>query len=138
TVMVEPWKVYSPWLSEAWLVTSSWLEKPENQRFAVDVLKCMLTAFRSANADFNYFANAYRKYATIDGAAKATDEQLKPIWPHLVNDIKAWPNDGGFHLAYFKQLVPFYQTAGVLRSGAKIDDLIEPRYLDQALKELGA
>jgi NitT/TauT family transport system substrate-binding protein len=137
-VMIEPWKIYNPWLSEAWLVNSDWLEKPENQRLSVDMLKAVLTAFRAANADFYYFAGGYRKFATIDGAAKATDEQLRPLWEHLTKNIKAWPNDGGFRRDYFKELAPFYQAAGVLRAGAKVDELVEPRYLEQALKELGA
>lgn len=137
-VMVEPWKVYSQWLSEVWLVNGAWLEKPENQRLSVDLMKATLTAFRAASRDFSYFAAGYRKYATIQGAADAKDEALRPIWEHLVNNIRAWPSDGGFHIENFQALAPFYQTAGVLRSGADFGALIEPRFLQQALKELGA
>ena len=137
-VMIEPWKIYDPWLGEGWVVNSAWLEKPENQRLATDLMKAVIIAFRSASSDFNYFAAGYRKYATIDGAAQVTDDALKPIWEHLVNNIRAWPRDAGFRREYFKQLVPYYEAAGALRAGANVDDVVESRFIEQALKELGA
>jgi NitT/TauT family transport system substrate-binding protein len=136
-ILIEPWTIYNPWLSEAWLVQGPWLEKSENQRAAVDLNKAMITAFRRSNADFSYFATGFRKYATIKDAEKASDDELKPIWQKLSRDIKAWPDDGGFRREYFKELLPVYRKAGAIKADPKLERVVETRFVEQALKELG-
>jgi NitT/TauT family transport system substrate-binding protein len=136
-VMVEPWKIYNPWLSQAWLVQGKWLESKENQRAAVDLNKAMLTAFRKTNADYNYFAAGFRKYATVKDAATASDDVIKPIWQTLSTEIKAWPHDGGFRREYFKELLPVYRKAGALKAEPDLNRAVETRFIEEALKELG-
>jgi NitT/TauT family transport system substrate-binding protein len=136
-VMIEPWQTFSTWYSQAWLVQAKWLDKAENQRAAVDLNKAMITAFRRANAEFDYFAAGFRKHATVTDAAKATDDDLKPIWQKLSRDIKAWPNDGGFRREDFKALLPVYRQAGAIKAEPNVDRVIDTRFVEQALKELG-
>lgn len=136
-VLVEPWKVYERWLSEAWLVNGNWLAEAANQRALVDLNKAMIASFRRATADYDYFAGGYRKYATIANAASATDAALRPIWQKLATEIKAWPADGGFKRAYFEELLPVYRQARAVKSTPNLKDVVEPRFVDQALQELG-
>lgn len=136
-VMVEPWRIYNPWLSEAWLVQGAWLKKPDNQRAITDVVKATIASFRKANASFDYYAEGYRKYATLKGAKEATDADLRPIWEKLSKEIKAWPADGGFRREYFKELLPVYVKAGALKPDANLDKVIDTQYAERALKELG-
>jgi len=136
-VLVEPWKVYDRWISEAWLVNRSWLGEKENQRALVDLNKAMITSFRRANADYSYFARGYRKYATVPGAADISDDALRPIWQRLSTEIRAWPDDGGFKREYFKQLLPVYRQARAVKAEPDLNTAVEPRFVDQALQELG-
>jgi len=135
-VMVEPWKVYNPWLSEAWLVQGAWLKNPDNQQAVTDLMKATITSFRRANDSFDYFAEGYRKYATIKGAKEATDDSLRPIWEKLSKEIKAWPADGGFQRKYFEELLPVYVKAGSLKPGADLSRIVDTQYAAKALKEL--
>jgi NitT/TauT family transport system substrate-binding protein len=136
-VLIEPWQEYKTWLSEPWLVPGAWADNKDNHRAAIDLNKAMIRSFRMANADFNYFADGFRKYATVPDAAKATDETLKPIWQKLSVDIRAWPNDGGFKRAYFKDLLPVYRKAGAIKGEPDLNRVVETRFVDQALQELG-
>ena len=70
-------------------------------------------------------------------AAKATDQTLKPIWQKLSVDIRAWPNDGGFKREYFKELLPVYRKAGAVKAEPDLNLAVEPRFVQQALDELG-
>ncbi len=136
-IMIEPWQTFSTWYSQAWLVQAKWLDKAENQRAAVDLNKAMITAFRRTNAEFDYFAAGFRKHATVTDAGKATDDDLRPIWQKLSRDIKAWPNDGGFRREDFKALLPVYRQAGAIKAEPNVDRVIDTRFVEQALKELG-
>ena len=136
-VLVEPWKVYDRWISEAWLVNRAWLDNKENQRTLVDLNKAMIKSFRRTNAEYDYFAQGYRKYATVPNAAEITDAVLRPIWQKLSTEIKAWPNDGGFKREYFKELLPVYRKAGAVKAEPDLGLAVEPRYVQQALDELG-
>jgi len=118
-------------------VQGQWLEKSGNQRAAVDLNKAMITAFRRSNADFDYYAAGFRKYATIKDADKTPDDEIRPIWQKLSRDIKAWPNDGGFRREYFKELIPVYRKAGAIKADPNLERVVETRFVDQALKELG-
>jgi NitT/TauT family transport system substrate-binding protein len=136
-VMVEPWKIYNPWLSEAWLVQGSWLKNADNVRAITDLLKATVTSFRKTNQSLSYFAEGYRKYATVKDAKTATEEQLRPVWEALSKQIKAWPDDGGFRLKYFEELLPVYVKAGTVKRGTNIAKTIDTQYMEKALKELG-
>jgi NitT/TauT family transport system substrate-binding protein len=136
-ILVEPWKVYDRWLSEAWLVNTSWLAQSDNQKAAVALNKAMVASFRRANKDYAYFAAGYRKYATVSNAATVSDDVLKPIWQKLSTEIHAWPHDGGFKRAYLEELLPVYRKAHLITKAPDMNKVIEPRFLDQALQELG-
>jgi NitT/TauT family transport system substrate-binding protein len=136
-ILIEPWKAYKHWLSEAWLVPGAWADDKDNQRAAVDLNKAMIKSFRLANADYEYFARGFRKYATVPKAAEVSDADLKPIWQKLSTEIGAWPNDGGFKREYFKELIPVYRKAGAIKGEPDLNRFIETRYVEQALQELG-
>lgn len=134
-VLIRPQEFYDPWISEVWLSNAEWLQ--DNKRAAVDLQKATITSFRKANSDLGYFAEMYRKYATVKGAKEATDEQLRPLWEELVNDIKAWPNDGGLKREYFEQLLPVYKNANALRGSLDVGRIVDTSFVEQALQELG-
>jgi len=136
-VLVEPWKVYDRWISEAWAVNRTWLADKDNQRALVDLNKAMITSFRRANADYGYFATGYRKYATEPDAATVTDAALRPVWQRLSTEVHAWPDDGGFRREYFKELLPVYRQAHAIKAEPDLNTAVEPRFVDQALQELG-
>jgi NitT/TauT family transport system substrate-binding protein len=136
-VMVEPWKIYNPWLSEAWLVQGSWLKNADNARAITDLLKATVTSFRKTNQSLSYFVEGYRKYATVKDAKTATEAELRPVWETLSKEIKAWPDDGGFHQKYFEELMPVYVKAGTVKRGTNIAKTIDTQYMEKALKELG-
>jgi NitT/TauT family transport system substrate-binding protein len=135
-VLIEPWKEFAGWTNEVWVVRSEWLQDPDNERALVDVLKSTLMAFRRAN-DFDWYLERYRKYATLKGAPEETAEHLRPIWERLQGEIGAWPEDMNFTVAEFESLVPAYKAAGAIRGTVPIEDIVEPKYLQQALAELG-
>jgi len=135
-VMVEPGKIFDPWLSEAWLVNGSWLENDENRRILTDLQKATITSFRRANADLGYYADGYRKYATVKGAQDAKDEDLEWAWSQLSTEIKAWPNDGGFKKGYFERLIPVYERANALRGTLDLGKAVDTSFVDAALQEL--
>lgn len=136
-VLIEPWQEYKTWLSEPWLVPGPWADNKDNHRIATDLNKAMIKSFRRANADYDYFAAGFRKYATVPDAAKVTDDKLKPIWQKLSRDIRAWPNDGGFKREYFQELLPVYRKAGAIKGTPDLNRVIETRFVEQALQELG-
>ena len=138
TVLLEPWKEYRSWVNEVWAVPGAWLRKPENQRVAVDVMKATITAFRRANTDLAWYTEKYRKHATIPKAAEATEEELRPLWRGLAQEIKAWPPSDDFHLETFRELLPIYKAAEAVAGTVKIEQVVDTTYTEQALKELGA
>jgi NitT/TauT family transport system substrate-binding protein len=136
-VLVEPWKVYERWISEGWLVNRAWMAEADNQRALVELNKAVIASFRHATSDYGYFARGYRTYATVPGAAEITDETLRPIWQKLATEIRAWPGDGGFKREYFEQLLPVYRQAKAVKGTPDLNAAVEPRFVDQALQELG-
>jgi NitT/TauT family transport system substrate-binding protein len=136
-ILVEPWKQYKHWFSEVWVVNHKWLAEKPHQRALVDVNKAMISAFRQATRDYDYFAAGYRKYATLPGHADIADAALKPIWRQLATDIGAWPQDGGFKREYFQELIPVYRQAHSIKGTVDLAKAVEPRFVDQALQELG-
>ena len=136
-VLLDPGKEYRIWPHEVWVVNGAWLKKPENQRAAVDFMKAMMTAHRRANTDFPWYASMYRKYSTLPKAAEATDEQIRPFWQTLSQEIKAWPSDNNFNLETFQELMPTFKAAEAIKGTVKLEQVIDTSYVQQALKELG-
>lgn len=138
TILVEPWKEYTAWYGQVLFTTERWLSAPANRRAAVDVLKAVLTAYRRANRDLDWFAEQYRQHATIASAKTATSDGLRDIWSTLSQTIHAWPeNMETFTPARFAELMPFYKSAGALNGSVDLEKVIDRSCLDQALHELG-
>lgn len=136
-VLVQPWKDFPAWINEVWAVPGPWLRKPENERAIVDLLKANITAFRRANRDLAWYAKSYREHATLKDAKGATEESLRSVWEQLAREIKAWPNDMNFGLQAFQEVLPAYKAAGAIQGTARVEQIVETRYVAQALKELG-
>jgi NitT/TauT family transport system substrate-binding protein len=135
--LLEPSKEYPAWFGEVYFAMAEWLKKPENKRAAVDLLKAHLLAFRRATKDFAWFADEYRKYSTNEGAAKAPDDTIKPVWDILVKQVNAFPGAmESFTVQNFKDLVPVYKAAEALEGKVDMAKIVDRTYLDQALKEL--
>jgi hypothetical protein len=64
-------------------------------------------------------------------------EHLRPIWERLQGEIGAWPADMNFSVAELESLMPAYEAAGAVRGTVPIADIVEPKYVQQALDELG-
>ena len=107
------------------------------QRAAVDFMKSMMTAHRRANTDFPWYASMYRKYSTLPKASEATDEQIRPFWQTLSQEIKVWPPDNNFNLETFQELMPTFKAAEAIKGTVKLEQVIDTSYVQQALKELG-
>ncbi len=136
--LLEPAKEYPAWFGEVYFATADWLKKPENKRAAVDLLKAHLLAFRRASKDFAWYADQYRKYSTNPDAAKASNEDLRPVWDTLVHKLNSWPAAmEPFTVENFKGLLPVYKAADAIEGTVKIEQVIDRSYLDQAVKELG-
>ena len=136
-VLLDPAKEYKAWFGEVYFATTEWLKKPENKRAAVDLLKANLLAFRRASKDFAWFADEYRKYSTNEGAAKAPDDTIKPVWEILVKQVDAFPGAmESFTVQNFKDLIPVYKAAEALEGKVDVAKIVDRTYLDQALKEL--
>ena len=136
-ILLKPWEEYKLYIAECWVVNGTWLKNPENRRLAVDIQKATITSFRKANRDLKYFGDMYRKYSSIKGAAEMTDEKLKPVWETMSKTARAWPDDGMFDRAYFKELLPAYRSVGSFAKEPDLDTLIDTSITEQALKELG-
>lgn len=136
-VLLDPAKEYKAWFGEVYFATSAWLQKPENKRAAVDLLKANLMAFRKASSDYAWFAAQYRKHSTVEKAAQQGDEVIKPVWEILVKQVNAFPGAmDTFTVQNFKDLVPVYKAAESLEGKVDVEKIIDRTYLDQALKEL--
>jgi NitT/TauT family transport system substrate-binding protein len=137
-VLLEPWKEYGAWINEIWACSGTWLKKKENERAVIDMLKAEMTAFRKADADLNWYADAYRKHVTLKDAKTATPEQLKPLWEGLTKEIKAFPPVMEMKLEYWDDLLPAYIQAGAVQGKIKPAQVIEPSLAKQAASELGS
>jgi NitT/TauT family transport system substrate-binding protein len=136
-VLVEPWKFYNPWINEVWVVGGAWLKSKDNERALVDLIKATLTAFRKANDDFAWWAAMYRKFVTLPKANEAKDEEIRPLWQGLAQEIGAWPRDMDWKPDYFDALWPAYKAAGAVEGKIKPSQIVETAYVAQALSELG-
>jgi len=136
-VLIEPWKEFTGWTNEVWVVRNDWLAKPGNERVLTDFLKTNLIAFRRANADFDWYLDSFRKYVTLKDADKMSAATLRPIWEKLKNEVRAWPADGNFSVAGIQAMLAACKAADAIRGTVKVEELVDTRYMQQALKELG-
>ena len=134
--LIEPWKEFTSWTNEVWIVRAEWLKKPENERALVDFLKANVMACRNANNDFDWYLDSFHKYVTLPNAAKMSAEQLRPIWQKLKDEVKAWPSDGAFTVEDIDDMIPFCKGAGAIRGTVKAADVVETGYMRQAVKDL--
>jgi NitT/TauT family transport system substrate-binding protein len=136
-VLIEPWKEFPGWINEVWAVPGAWLRKPENERAVVDLLKANVVAFRRANRDLGWYVEQFRKHVTTKGAREETEESLRGVWSRLATEIRAWPPDMNYSVAAFQEVLPAYKAAGAIQGTVKVEQVVETRYVAQALKELG-
>ena len=136
-ILVEPWNEYHPWINEVWITTGKWLGRKENERALVALLKQNILAFRKANTDFAWYADAYRKLVTLPHADKEQDSTLRPVWETFVKTIKPWPDDGGVTAADVAALVPIYKAVGAVKGTADPRSFVIADYAKQALREIG-
>jgi len=136
-ILIEPWKEFTGWTNEVWVVRNDWLAKPGNERVLTDFLKTNLIAFRRANADFDWYLDSFRKYVTLKDADKMSAATLRPIWEKLRNEVRAWPADGNFSVAGIQAMLAACKAADAIRGTVKVEELVDTRYMQQALKELG-
>jgi NitT/TauT family transport system substrate-binding protein len=136
-VVTEPWKEFTGWTNEVWVVRTEWLARPGNERALIDFLKANLIALRRANTDFDWYLHNFRKYVTLKDADKTSAEMLRPIWEKLRGEVKAWPVDGNFTVAAIQAMVPACKAADAIRGTVNVAEVVDTRYMQQALKELG-
>ena len=135
-ILMEPWKDYTLWVNEVWIATGAWLRKPDNEKALVALLKTNIQAFRRANADYAWYAEKYRRYATIPNVAKTPDAVIHPLWDGLANEVKSWPPQDGPDPAAIDALIPLYKTAGAVKGTKQAKDFVVMDYVLQALSEL--
>lgn len=137
-ILVRPWEEFGNWLSAVVMTTGKWLEPDANKAAAVAVLKAVLTSFRKANGDYDWYKQQVGLYASSKSLKEADDAFLKPVWQTLTADIKAFPADMQTMTPdEFAKLLPVYKEAGALKGTLKLDGIIDRTYVDQAVKELG-
>lgn len=137
-IILEPWKEIRGWVNDALLVRSDWLQKPENERAAVDVLKAILIAYRKANSDLTWYTQTYRKLTANRDAQEMTEEKMRPIWERIRSEIRAWPEDMNVSIEALQNLLPAYKAAGAIAGTVKVEEVVETKYIRQAVAELGA
>lgn len=135
-VLIEPWKVYHPWMNEVWVTPRSTLDRPERRAAAVNVLKATLIAFRKASSDFGWYAERYRRYATLPHANTASDDAIRPIWETLRSEVAAWPANMNFSVANAQALLPALQGTGAVKGDLDFSKFVRTDILQQALSEL--
>jgi NitT/TauT family transport system substrate-binding protein len=135
-ILIKPWEEFDHFLGEVWIAGSAWLERPENQRAATDLMKAVTLAFRRAHADPAWYARAYRRYGTDIRMRVAADADIERIRLVLADTIKAWPTDMAHRRSVYEELLPQYQSVGALASAPDPLGAVETRYAAQALEEL--
>lgn len=135
-IVLEPWKEIKGWVNDALLVRADWLEKPENQRAAIDVLKAILMAYKKANSDLSWYTQMYKKISANTDAKDMTDEMMRPTWERIRSEIRAWPEDMNVSIPALQALLPAYKAAGAIAGTVKVEDVVETKYIQQAVAEL--
>lgn len=135
-ILIEPWKHYHPWVNEVWAVSGSWLKSKSNETALVALLKANIAAFRRANTDYDWFAQIYRRYATVPDKEKQ-DSVVRPLWDGLAHEVNSFPPQDGPSPDDIERLIPLYKAAGAVRGTVKARDFVILDYVKQALSELG-
>lgn len=136
-IIMEPWKEYHPWVNEVWVASGAWLKRAENEKALVALLKANTAAFRRANTDFAWYAEIYRRYATVPDIAKETEASIRALWEGLAKDVQSFPAQNGPDPDDIERLIPLYKAAGAVRGTVKAREFVVLDYLKQALSELG-
>lgn len=138
TILIQPWKAYKAWYGEVLCASGAWLADASNRADAVACIQAHVAAFRKANSDFGWYAEQYRKYATLKDANKASDDDIRAAWDPLKNVVKAWPNDMETLTAEgFDALNDPYVKAGVFDAPIDMATVVDRSLLDEALANLG-
>jgi NitT/TauT family transport system substrate-binding protein len=139
TAMLEPAKMYDPWVNEVVYCRGEWLERPENRDRAVKVMKAVISASRKANGSFDYYKDSFLKYATIKGKENMPDDAMRAYWDAIAHQIGVWPADNRFQRSNFEKLMPYYKAAKAVDADKPIDlaKVVDTTVVEQALKELG-
>ncbi len=136
-ILIEPWVEFDNFLGETWMVSSTWLAKPDNRRAAVDLMKAVIASFRRAHVDAPWFAAAYRKYGTDSAMARQSDDRINEIRIKLVDTVRAWPADMHHSPVIYRELMPIYREAGALAGTVDVDKTADTSVVTEALRELG-
>ena len=137
-ILLVPSNEYDPWVNEVVYARTEWLAKPENRASAVNFMKGIITAHRSATRDYGYYKKAFLDYATVKGKDKMPDTELKAYWQMLAKDMDVWPANNGFKTSNFEKLMPYYIAAKAVEdSPLDLGKVIDESIVAQALKELG-
>jgi NitT/TauT family transport system substrate-binding protein len=136
-ILIEPWVEFDNFLGETWMVSSTWLAKPDNRRAAVDLIKAVIVSFRRAHVDAPWFAAAYRKYGTDSAMARQSDARIDEIRIKLADTVHAWPADMHHSPAIYRELMPIYREAGAVAGSVDIDKTVDTSVATEALRELG-
>ena len=97
----------------------------------------MITSFRRTNADFDYFAAGFRKYATVPDAAKATDDDAQADLAEALARHQGVAERRRLPREYFKGAASRLSQAGAVKGEPNLDRVIDTRFVEQALQELG-
>ena len=130
-----PYEIFDYWTQEILAVSGKWLSKKENERAAVDVIKCVLRSIKKTNDDPAWYIKKYRQYATtkLEGV---TDDDIMKLYKSLKNDLKLWPLDLGYNHENFDKVREYYQLANLEKGIIKTKDLFLMDYFLQAQEEL--
>lgn len=136
-ILVRPWQEYPNWFSAVVITTGTWLQKDDNKKAAVAVLKAVLTAFRNTDKDYAWYKAQVAQYASSKELKAADDAFLQPVWKTLTEEIKAFPTAmETLTPDEFAKVIPVYKEAGALKGTVDLNKLVDRSYLEQALKEL--
>jgi NitT/TauT family transport system substrate-binding protein len=137
-ILVRPWLEYDDWFSAVIVARQAWLDEDENKEAAVALLKSTLTAFRKTDADYAWYKARVADYASSKELKAAPDDFLKPVWKTLITEVKAFPPQmEPMTPEQFAKTLPVYKENGALKGTVNLHKVIDRRYLEQAIKELG-
>lgn len=137
-VMLVPAEHYNPWVNEVVYTTQGWLEQAENRATAVTTMKAIITASRKANADFDYYKDAFLEYATIKGKDTMPEETMRAYYDTIAHQMGVWPADNAFKAANIEALMPYYKAAGALGDEPiDLGSVVDESIVEQAVSELG-
>ena len=137
-ILIEPWKEFAGWTNEVWVVRTEWLAQareraradrfPEGQPHRVPPRERRL---RLVSRKLSQVRHAQGRGQDDRGHVAADlGEAAQPR-------VRAWPTDGNFSVAAIQAMLPACKAADAIRGTVKVEDVVETRYLQQALKELG-